>query len=543
MRERLSLGFSSFTALRESNAIYVDKTVAISELATRHRQVLFTRPRRFGKTLLLSTLETLFRSGLAAFKGLSIASQWNDRTYDVVRLDFSEIKEFSDLEAFERKLLGHLYAAFNPYGFDATALTQRAFYGHLSAWLAARPVSSLVLLIDEYDAPMTRWLDDASKCEGACAILRAFFDILARHEQCFRFLYVTGITRWSTSSSPLATLNITDVTADPTFSAIVGFTLEEINHYYSDFVKVAANLNKVTPDQLLVDLTHFYGGYDFCGCGRKALIGPWSLLNLFNDHSSEFSNYWYQSGDEPSVLVEHLHSHSRSHAFDFGELQTIPERDLLLDTSDGSVNLYALLQQTGYLAIKAVYKNGLVTLGFPNQEIAVSVAQLTLDVLAPGARISAPGTPTNRDLLLMSDFDEWLSRLNRFLQVQTESSDQPPTFLLVDAASSLSFLRFWILLSAMTPPIRVHGGDHQTALRVKIGSTECLLEIKSGQSLSSHSPQLDSNWPAPLEATLKSDEQEVKSHRICFIYDVAKHKFAKVPCEPYCIEDCELDLN
>lgn len=521
MRERLSLGFSSFTALRESNAIYVDKTAAIGKLASRHRQVLFTRPRRFGKTLLLSTLESLFRSGLPAFDGLSIDSKWHDRTYDVVRLDFSEIKEFSVLEAFERKLLGHLFTAFNPYGFDATALTQRAFYEDLSAWLAARPASSLVLLIDEYDAPLTRWLDDASKCDGACAILRAFFDLLARHEQCFRFLYVTGITRWLTSSSPLAPLNITDVTADPTFSDIVGFTPDEIKRYYSDFVEDAATLNKVTSGQLLDDLHHFYGGFDFCGCGRQCLISPWSLLNFFNDQSSEFSNYWYQSGDEPSVLVEYLHSHSRSHAFNFGELQTIPERDLLLDTSDGSVNLFALLQQTGYLSIKAVDKSVLVKLGFPNQEIAVSVAELTLDVLAPGARISAPGTPTNRDLLLMGNFDEWLRRLNRFLQVQTKNSAQPPTFLLVDAASCLSFLRFWILLSAMTPPIRVHSADHQTALRVEIGSTECLFEIKSGQFLSNHSSQLNSNFPSRP----KPDKQEAKSHRIRLIYDVAKHEF------------------
>ena len=154
--KKLPLGTSSFEKLRQLDQIYVDKTDRVFDLACQNGKFFLARPRRFGKSLLISTFESLFNYGLKDFKGLAIENLWKDedRNYRVVRLDFSEAKTFRNSEEFKRQLFDLLLEAFAPYGFRfdpyGTALTTQ-----LSSWFKSQPLSSVVLLIDEYDAPLT----------------------------------------------------------------------------------------------------------------------------------------------------------------------------------------------------------------------------------------------------------------------------------------------------------------------------------------------------------------------------------------------------
>ena len=180
----LPLGRSTFATLRARNEIYVDKTDLIYQLARFDSKIFLARPRRFGKSLLISTLESLFKYGLRDFKGLAIEKLWNDKTYQVVRLDLSEIKEFSTADEFKQKFHDKLITKFSAAGFqyknnDSLVMTQ------LSEWLSLQEPSCLVVLIDEYDAPLTSCLDDPSLFKIVRSTMSELFLTLKSNEGCF----------------------------------------------------------------------------------------------------------------------------------------------------------------------------------------------------------------------------------------------------------------------------------------------------------------------------------------------------------------------
>ena len=156
----LPLGRSTFSALRERNEIYVDKTAMIYELARFDSKIFLARPRRFGKSLLVSTFEELFAHGLKNFQGLAIEGCWQDKTYPVVRLDFAAIKDFKSDKQFHLSLIDLLAANFAAAGFLWNAESAISFGQQFRQWLKSLPNSSLVVLVDEYDAPLTAHIDD-----------------------------------------------------------------------------------------------------------------------------------------------------------------------------------------------------------------------------------------------------------------------------------------------------------------------------------------------------------------------------------------------
>ena len=177
MLQNLPLGSSDFSTLRANNEIYVDKTLMVYQLARQRGKFFLARPRRFGKSLLISTFESLFKNGLRDFQGLAIENLWRDKTYPVVRLDFSELKEFLTIEEFKRTLHNFLTLNFKSVGFnyDPTGIDDSIF--QLSAWFKTLTPSSLVILIDEYYAPLTACLDKPEIFEEVRTILgRLFFD-------------------------------------------------------------------------------------------------------------------------------------------------------------------------------------------------------------------------------------------------------------------------------------------------------------------------------------------------------------------------------
>ena len=195
----LPLGRSTFAALRAAGAVYVDKTDLVAELAAEDRKIFLVRPRRFGKSLLLSTFGSLFEAGLRDFEGLAISSVWTDRTYDVVRLDFSEVREFSDADDFKKKFSRLLRRSFSRVGVGMSDSDEPA-EDRIALWMAGLPVRSLVVLIDEYDAPLTVCLNDAVLFKDVQAVMSEFFSLLKSQEGCLRFLFMTGITKFSSTS-------------------------------------------------------------------------------------------------------------------------------------------------------------------------------------------------------------------------------------------------------------------------------------------------------------------------------------------------------
>lgn len=190
----LPLGESDFARLRQSGAVYVDKTELVCELASSFAPAPLIRPRGFGKTLLVSTLESLFKYGLRDFQGLAIEKFWKDRTYDVVRLDFSDCTQFANEEEFRAIFHGTLLTAFAKVGFRRTDESMELIF-QISAWMSALERGSLVILIDKYDAPLTACWNDVELFKAVRGHMSDFFATLKSEAGCLRFLFLTGTTK------------------------------------------------------------------------------------------------------------------------------------------------------------------------------------------------------------------------------------------------------------------------------------------------------------------------------------------------------------
>lgn len=185
----LPVGTSDFSTLRLRNQIYVDKTELIYQIASQSQKFFLARPRRFGKSLLISTFESLFKYGLRDFKGLAIENLWKEEcTYNVVGLDFSLIPSFSSVEVFSKKFMAILSGSFSPFGFNYVPDPLNDFFDQLFTWMRAQPRNSLVILIDEYDAPLTGCLNNKDLFESVRAVMANFYAILKSNDRVLRLL-------------------------------------------------------------------------------------------------------------------------------------------------------------------------------------------------------------------------------------------------------------------------------------------------------------------------------------------------------------------
>ena len=226
--QALPLGVSDFAGLRQDGMIYVDKTEMIARMAaTRKGKFFLARPRRFGKSLLISTFESLFKHGLRDFHGLAIEKLWQEQTYDTIRLDFSKLKEFSDVSDFESKLGVFLSDALEvSLGVHLQAVNDARLINEFDKWLGKRPTSSVVLLIDEYDAPLTACLDQPELFEKVRKTLASFYAILKSNDGALRFLFITGITKYSKMSIFSELNNLNYITLYVEYVTLLVYTTE-----------------------------------------------------------------------------------------------------------------------------------------------------------------------------------------------------------------------------------------------------------------------------------------------------------------------------
>lgn len=304
----LPLGTSDFVALRQANQIYVDKTALIHQLTSRRRKVFLTRPRRFGKSLLVSTFATLFRDGLKSFSGLAIEKLWKDATYPVVEIDFSKVKGFENFEDFENKVRSVTAGSFAKAGFVLDRSDESNWIGQISDWMQARPANSLVLFIDEYDAPYTASLEDKALRIQIRECLSAFYAVVESTDACLRFAFMTGIVKFNRSGGFSEQNHFTDISLDPAFGSLAGFTDEDILHNFSGYLQRAADALGTSPDEVHQALREHYDGYCFDDEVSQHVYAPWSVLNFFSRPSRGCLNYWVRSGGALTNLQKYLRS-------------------------------------------------------------------------------------------------------------------------------------------------------------------------------------------------------------------------------------------
>lgn len=357
------VGIQTFEKIIKEGYVYVDKTALIYDLVTSGQYYFLSRPRRFGKSLLLSTIQAYFEGKKELFEGLAISKleeEWEK--YPVIRLDLSSYNPMQK-NHIEMILDTQISRYEDQYGFPSpdTSFDQRL--NRLVYAIYQKTGKSVVVLIDEYDAPLTAHISDPSLFEDRRNILRSVYSNLKSMDEYLKFVMLTGITRYSKTSVFSGLNNLEDISADSNFSTICGITATEIQVYLNEgVVDFACDMGMET-GEMMSELKMHYDGYHFTK-DKTDIYNPFSLIQALK--KKDFGLYWYQSGkatlivnlikDTPQLLSKEL---NRS----VGE-------NLLSDIDIATTSPTALMFQAGYLTIKEWHPDTkMYTLGIPNNEV------------------------------------------------------------------------------------------------------------------------------------------------------------------------------
>ena len=374
----------SFIKFYLNNYIYVDKTKYIRDLIKLER-VFISRPRRFGKSLTLDTIATLFETGVEPyFKGTWIYDKWTEPTYPVLRLNFLNFDKNS-LEKFNNKLNSKIteFAELNKVTTYKEKEEAEDSIDHLLEQLRLEN-RQIVILIDEYDCQMTANINNETLYKQFQEKIKSFYANI-KDKFAIKFLGITGVTRLKDVAIFSVGSDIRDITNSSAYSQMIGFTRDEIKKFYIDYLKLAAsyenncNVDEVTDTQiesLLDRLAQNYDGYCFDEFYKKKVFSTWSVNKFFQSVVSNkfvyFGEYWYDNGGLPSILANYLQTH-KLNALDYIDKDktiNIKVNDFKNPTSLTSINQNVLMCQTGYLTLRSpVYSKGFMTLGIPNSEV------------------------------------------------------------------------------------------------------------------------------------------------------------------------------
>ena len=374
----------SFIDFTLENYIYVDKTEYIPKLV-KLKRVFISRPRRFGKSLTLDTIATLFETGVEPyFKGTWIYDKWTEPTYPVFRLSFLNLDN-SSMDLFKKQLNSKITEFANKIsvkGYVEKTEPEDSILSLLEK--LEEETRQIVILIDEYDYQLTSNINNDELYKQFQQKIKRFYANI-KDKFAIKFLGITGVTRLKDVAIFSVGSDIRDITNSSAYSQMIGFTRDEIKKFYIDYLKLAAsyenncNVDEVTDTQiesLLDRLAQNYDGYCFDEDYEKKVFSTWSvntfLQSVVDKKKVQFGEYWYDNGGLPSILANYLQTH-KLNALDYideDKTINIKVNDFKNPTSLTSINQNVLMCQTGYLTLRSpVYSKGFMTLGIPNSEV------------------------------------------------------------------------------------------------------------------------------------------------------------------------------
>ena len=409
--KKCPLGVQTFEKVIEEDLLYVDKTQYIYSLAQNYSCVFLSRPRRFGKSLLASTLHSYFSGKKELFKDLAIErleTEWAE--HPVLHFDMSTAKHM-DKETLEQELNGKLSDYEEIYGKSKTGktkLNQRLESLIVNAY--AQTGSKVVVIIDEYDAPLLDVVHEDEVLPQLRQVMRNFYSPLKACDPYLRFVFLTGITKFSQMSIFSELNNLKNISMMPEYAGICGITEEELTGQLSDYVDALAENLNLTHQQAVELLGKHYDGYHFCWPSPD-IFNPYSLLNALSD--KRVDSYWFASGT-PTYLIEMMRK--------FGVAPSQIGRTRAMASAfdaptERMTSLTPLLYQSGYTTIKDYNPiSGLYTLDIPNKEIRIGLMESLLPNYVQSA--ANEGLTAIADMymaLLEGDLDGMLRQLQQFL--------------------------------------------------------------------------------------------------------------------------------
>ena len=477
----------SFIKFYLNNYIYVDKTKYIRDLI-KLEKVFISRPRRFGKSLTLDTIATLFETGVEPyFKGTWIYDKWTEPTYPVLRLNFLNFDKNS-LEKFNNKLNSKIteFAELNKVTTYKEKEEAEDSIDHLLEQLRLEN-RQIVILIDEYDCQMTANINNETLYKQFQEKIKSFYANI-KDKFAIKFLGITGVTRLKDVSIFSVGSDIRDITNASAYSQMIGFTRDEIKKYYIDYLTLAASyennsrVDKVTDTQIesmLDRLAKNYDGYCFDEDYEKKVFSTWSVNTFFQTmvgkKKVQFGEYWYDNGGLPSILVNYLKTHELN-AFEYLNKEksvTIPVNDFLNPTSLTTINQNVLMCQTGYLTLRSALTSGDLTvdLGIPNGEIYKALNRLlAINFYKEGIYALAKGV---RDLLDAGEIEDIIDRFNSVMN--SVSYDHFP---INSEAVVQNYLYLFLIGAGIETTTESHSSKGRADLIIETKNRRLVFELK-----------------------------------------------------------------
>ena len=413
----ISLSIQTFEPLIEGHFIYVDKTGIIHKLLEPKKAAYFlSRPRRFGKSLTISTLDAIFTGKKHLFESLAISkTNYAWPVHPVVRLDM-KYAAHPNLEDAKQGLANALDDSARRYDLHLDASLVEDRLKELIRLLHEKTRQKVVIVIDEYDKPLIDNLDNLGEARKIQGMLKGFYGILKSTDEFLRFVFITGVSKF-TKVSVFSDLNhLTDLTLHPTYATLVGMTEEELLQNYLPYIQNIASAKNGTQAQVLEQIRYWYNGYRFSEADIK-VYNPWSTLSLFN--TGKFQEHWYTTGI-PKMLVDIINrdkeGFSELNPADLDLTQVI-EYNQFEAYDIENLQLMPLLIQTGFLTLKTYDEalNG-YQLGYPNYEVRQAFSRMVLDTRLNRSD-QTPYITANRIRLSLKakKIEEVITHLNRLI--------------------------------------------------------------------------------------------------------------------------------
>ena len=457
MGQKIAQGVYDFRIMREDGYVYVDKTALLGDLVTGGRDAYYfiSRPRRFGKSLMLSTLKYIFQGKRDLFKGLAIDKMDYDwAEYPVLHFSFAGIK-VKTLEAFERnfclrvkKVLTEAECSWNEEA------SPDANFNQAITELAKKKGKPVVILIDEYDAPVGHALADAKLASDIRQDLSDFYIQIKECASDVRFMMMTGVTRFAQLSVFSALNNLNDLTMDARYATLLGYTEEELDANFDEDLREHAEIMDLSYEDYRAELRRWYNGYRFSPDSETRVYNPVAIAKTLGPKRKTFAPTWSKTG-RPSVLINYLTMFDVDNR-DYENVRGVSESALDVCNLE-AIQPVSMFYQSGYLTIKD-FKNPYFMLGVPNEEVRIDLNSLLLQYAA-----REEGEPI-RDAagfaLQEADFEAFFAQVRALFAHLPYGSTE-------DRVPEAAYQRIlYVLLSAC--PFRVTAEDRQAQGRADI---------------------------------------------------------------------------
>ena len=485
--KRLPVGIQTFTEIINREMLYIDKTEYIYRMTKLSKYIFLSRPRRFGKSLLVSTLQSYFEGKKELFKGLAIEQlekEWAQ--HPVLRFSLASGKHM-EKEQLERYLLDILSDNEERFGLHSDKVDTNIRLKDLIKNVYDQTGKQVVVLIDEYDAPLLDVVHENEQLPILRQVMRNFYSPLKDCDPYLRFVFLTGITKFSQLSIFSELNNLKNISMLPDFAAICGITVEEMKTQMADYIDVFAETEETGHEEMVEKLKKQYDGYHFTWPSPD-IFNPFSLLNAMQDR--RLDSYWFASGT-PTYLIEMLRK------FDVlpSEIKNIEAEAFDFDApTENMQSITPLLYQSGYITIKDYNKNfNYYTLSIPNKEVRIGLLRSLVPSYVQTSTLVVNNTARKMaQLIVNDDVDSALSLLQKFLQ----------TVPYCDNASSeghyqqVMFIVF-SLLSNYIADVEVRTPSGRVDMVMRTDKALYLFELKMNKSAAAAMKQIDlKDYPA-----------------------------------------------